>query len=221
VSAPPWPRSTTPSQHHEWAQHRHHATDLWATYTLFNPCFRKQGNRLRFAASDSPEDIEKLIDENTARGVYMQSAWHPAGNIADIERWPRRAPHGVPLRGQHRAEPMLLKPSIGRGHRRPFAEKFFGVMARPWAGRCPTAAVSTGQARSDRFPMLTKPRMPITASSTPSTTQVAFVARCRTVCQRNTGAVSGVEFVPAAKARRPCRYVWNACQEHNARSSPI
>ncbi len=33
-----------------------------ATYTLFNSVFRKQGIDCRFAASDSPEDIEKLID---------------------------------------------------------------------------------------------------------------------------------------------------------------
>src|ERR1700753_3945976 len=49
-----------------------------ATYTLFNSFFRKQGIDTRFAASDSPADVEKLIDENT-RAVYCESIGNPAG----------------------------------------------------------------------------------------------------------------------------------------------
>src|ERR1700761_2059064 len=55
-----------------------------ATYTLFNSFLRKQGIDFRFAASDAPEDVETLIDENT-RAVYCESIGNPAGNVADIE----------------------------------------------------------------------------------------------------------------------------------------
>src|SRR6202050_5155305 len=68
-----------------------------ATYTLFAHIFAKRGIEVRFAVSDSPEDIEKLIDENT-RAVYCESVGNPAGNVADIEGLARVAhKHGVPL----------------------------------------------------------------------------------------------------------------------------
>jgi len=55
-----------------------------ATYTLLAHIFRKRGIEARFGATDKPEDIEKLIDENT-RAVYCESVGNPAGNVADIE----------------------------------------------------------------------------------------------------------------------------------------
>ena len=55
-----------------------------ATYTLLAHIFPKRGISSRFAASDRPEDVEKLIDENT-RAVYCESVGNPAGNVADIE----------------------------------------------------------------------------------------------------------------------------------------
>src|SRR3981189_2055374 len=55
-----------------------------ATYTLLAHILPKQGVKTKFAASDSPEDVEKLIDENT-RAVYCESVGNPAGNVADIE----------------------------------------------------------------------------------------------------------------------------------------
>src|SRR5271169_5145805 len=55
-----------------------------ATYTLLAHIFPKQGIAGRFAASDDPEDVEKLIDENT-RAVFCESVGNPAGNVADLE----------------------------------------------------------------------------------------------------------------------------------------
>jgi selenocysteine lyase/cysteine desulfurase len=44
----------------------------------------------------TPEDVEKLIDENT-RAVYCESVGNPAGNVADIEGLAKVAyKHGVP-----------------------------------------------------------------------------------------------------------------------------
>ena len=54
------------------------------TYTLFGHILPGQGIGVRFAASDKPEAIEKLIDDKT-RAVFCESVGNPAGNICDIE----------------------------------------------------------------------------------------------------------------------------------------
>src|ERR1700721_4360630 len=86
-----------------------------ATYTLLAHIFPKRGIGSRFAVSDRPEDVEKLIDENT-RAVYCESVGNPAGNVADIEGLAKVAhKHGVPLGVENRAvRPILLRP-LGQG----------------------------------------------------------------------------------------------------------
>src|SRR5271156_2483675 len=54
------------------------------THTLFAHLLPSQGIEVRFAATDSADAIEKLIDEGT-RGVFCESIGNPAGNICDIE----------------------------------------------------------------------------------------------------------------------------------------
>src|SRR5438445_10320968 len=54
------------------------------TYTLFAHLFPTMGVTVRFAANDSPEAINALIDANT-RAVYCESVGNPAGNVCDIE----------------------------------------------------------------------------------------------------------------------------------------
>jgi len=82
-----------------------------ATYTLLAHIFRKRGIEARFGTTDRPEDIEKLIDENT-RAVYCESVGNPAGNVADVEGLARVAhKHGVPLVVDNTvATPILLRP---------------------------------------------------------------------------------------------------------------
>jgi O-acetylhomoserine (thiol)-lyase len=82
-----------------------------ATYTLLAHIFPKRGIESRFAATDRPEDVEKLIDENT-RAVYCESVGNPAGNVADIEGLAKVAhKHGVPLVVDNTvATPILLRP---------------------------------------------------------------------------------------------------------------
>ena len=68
-----------------------------ATYTLLAHILPKQGIAGRFAENDTPEAVEKLIDENT-RAIFCESVGNPAGNVADIEGLARVAhKHGVPL----------------------------------------------------------------------------------------------------------------------------
>src|SRR5271170_5811624 len=82
-----------------------------ATYTLLAHILPKQGIAGRFAASDHPDDVERLIDENT-RAVYCESVGNPAGNVADIEGLAKVAhKHGVPLIVDNTvATPILLRP---------------------------------------------------------------------------------------------------------------
>jgi O-acetylhomoserine (thiol)-lyase len=82
-----------------------------ATYTLFAHVLRKRGIETRFAETEHPEAVEKLIDENT-QAVYCESIGNPAGNVADIEPLARVAhKHGVPLIVDNTvATPMLLRP---------------------------------------------------------------------------------------------------------------
>ena len=82
-----------------------------ATYTLLAHIFPKRGIEGRFARTDHPEDVEKLIDENT-RAVYCESVGNPAGNVADVEGLAKVAhKHGVPLIVDNTvASPILLRP---------------------------------------------------------------------------------------------------------------
>src|SRR5436309_1960978 len=81
------------------------------THTLFAHLLPGQGVTVRFAASDSPRAIEKLIDDRT-RAVYCESVGNPAGNVCDIEALARVAhAHGVPLVVDNTvATPILLRP---------------------------------------------------------------------------------------------------------------
>ena len=81
------------------------------TYTLFGHVLPSQGVTVRFAESDRPDAIEKLIDDNT-RGIFCESVGNPAGNICDIEALAGvAARHGIPLVVDNTvATPILLRP---------------------------------------------------------------------------------------------------------------
>jgi O-acetylhomoserine (thiol)-lyase len=67
------------------------------THTLFAHLLPSQGVSVRFAESDRPEAIEKLIDAKT-KAVFCESVGNPAGNICDLEELASVAhKHGVPL----------------------------------------------------------------------------------------------------------------------------
>ncbi|MGA8356189.1 MAG: aminotransferase class I/II-fold pyridoxal phosphate-dependent enzyme, partial [Xanthobacteraceae bacterium] len=81
------------------------------TYTLFGHVLPSQGVTVRFAESDRPDAVEKLID-NATRGIFCESVGNPAGNICDIEALANvAARHGVPLVVDNTvATPILLRP---------------------------------------------------------------------------------------------------------------
>ena len=162
-----------------------------ATYTLLATVLPRQGIQGRFAASDSPEDVEKLIDENT-RAVFCETVGNPAGNVADIEGLARIAhKHGVPLIVDNTvATPILLRPiEYGADVVLHSMTKFMGGHGTTLGGMIVDGGNFPWRSYPDRYYMLTKPEPSYHGVVyTEHYGASAFVARCRTVWQRNTGS---------------------------------
>jgi len=192
-----------------------------ATYTLIAHLLPKQGIAGRFAVSDHPDDIEKLIDENT-RAVYCESVGNPAGNVADIEGLAKVAhKHGVPLIVDNTvATPILLRPiEYGADVVVHSMTKFMGGHGTTLGGMIVDAGNFPWREHPKKFYMLNTPE--IAYHGVVYVDQfgpAAYVARCRTVAQRNTGStlspfngfllLQGVETM----ALRMERHVSNARQ---------
>jgi O-acetylhomoserine (thiol)-lyase len=162
------------------------------THTLLAHNLRRQGVEARFASDDSAGAIEQLIDENT-RAVFCESIGNPAGNICDIESIAEAAHrHGVPLIVDNTvATPILLRPiEYGADIVVHSLTKFMGGHGAVMGG----AVVDSGRfdwaAHAKRFPMFSEPD-----ESYHGLVYVerfgreAYIARCRSVYQRTTGAV--------------------------------
>jgi O-acetylhomoserine (thiol)-lyase len=162
-----------------------------ATYTLLAHILPKQGIEGRFAVSDSPDDVEKLIDENT-RAVYCESVGNPAGNVADVEGLAKVAhKHGVPLIVDNTvATPVLLRPiEYGADVVVHSMTKFMGGHGTTLGGMIVDSGKFPWRKYPEKFYMLNQPE--IAYHGVVYVDQFgdsAFVARCRTVCQRNTGS---------------------------------
>jgi O-acetylhomoserine (thiol)-lyase len=185
-----------------------------ATYTLFEHVLRKQGIDVRFAKSEAIADVEALIDCKTS-AVYCESIGNPGGNIADIEALAEVAHrHGVPLIVDNTiATPMLVKPiKFGADVVVHSLTKFFGGHGTTMGGAIVDSGKFPWKKHADRFPMLTQPEAAYHGVVyTEQYGESAYVARCRTVCQRNTGAVlaplsaflllQGIETLPLRMER--------------------
>ncbi len=55
------------------------------TYNQFKVQFPRLGIKIKFAADDTAEELEKLIDENT-KAIYVESMGNPRFNIPDFEK---------------------------------------------------------------------------------------------------------------------------------------
>jgi O-acetylhomoserine (thiol)-lyase len=162
------------------------------TYTLFAHVLPGQGIGVRFAESDRPEAIERLIDDNT-RAVFCESVGNPAGNICDIEALAAVARrHGIPLVVDNTvATPVMLRPiEYGADIIVHSLTKFMGGHGTTLGG----AIVDSG-----RFPWREQPRR-FRIFNEPDASyhgliytehfgERAYIARARSVYQRATGAV--------------------------------
>ena len=162
------------------------------TYTLFAHIFASQGVNVRFAESDAPDAIEKLIDDKT-RAVFCESVGNPAGNICDIEALAEVAHrHGVPLIVDNTvATPILLRPiEYGADVVVHSLTKFMGGHGTTMGGIIVDSGKFPWRQRADRFPQFNQPD-----ASYHGLVYVdhfgaaAYMARARSVYQRATGAV--------------------------------
>jgi O-acetylhomoserine (thiol)-lyase len=189
------------------------------TYTLFAHVLPSQGISVRFAESDRAEAIEKLIDEGT-RAIFCESVGNPAGNICDIEALAAVADrHGIPLVVDNTvATPILLRPiEYGADIVVHSLTKFMGGHGTTLGGAIVDSGKFPWRAHAGRFPMFNEPDASYHGLIyTEHFGAAAYIARCRSVYQRATGAVlsplsaflllQGVETV----ALRVERHVENA-----------
>ena len=162
------------------------------TYTLFAHVLPSQGFNVRFADSDQPAAIEKLIDGKT-RAVFCESVGNPAGNICDIEALARVAhAHGVPLIVDNTvATPILLRPiEYGADIVVHSLTKFMGGHGTTLGGIIVDGGKFAWREHDERFPMFNRPDASYHGLVyTERFKEAAYIARCRSVYQRTTGAV--------------------------------
>jgi O-acetylhomoserine (thiol)-lyase len=161
------------------------------TYTLFKHMLPKLGVEVRFAADDTVEAIQGLIDDKTT-AVFCESIGNPAGNIVDLEALASMAhAHGVPLIVDNTvATPALIKP-IEWG-----ADIVVNSLTKYMAGHGNSLGgviVDSGQfpwaEHAEKFSMLTQPEPSYHGVVyTEALGPAAYIGRARTVPLRNTGS---------------------------------
>jgi O-acetylhomoserine (thiol)-lyase len=161
------------------------------SYTLFAHMLPKQGIEVRFAASDSPADLEKLIDDKTS-AVFCESIGNPAGNIVDLEAIATMAhKHGVPVIVDNTvATPVLIKPiEYGCDIVVHSLTKYMGGHGTSLGGAIVDSGKFPWAEHKDRFPMLSTPEPSYHGVVyTEALGPAAFIGRARTVPLRNTGS---------------------------------
>lgn len=161
------------------------------TYTLFTHMFARQGIEARFAEDDSPEALEKLIDEKTS-AVFCESIGNPAGNIVDLEALAHMAHrNGVPLIVDNTvATPILIRPiEYGADVVIHSLTKYMGGHGNSLGGIIVDSGKFPWAEHAERFPMLNTPEPSYhNMIYTEAMEELAYIARVRTVPLRNTGS---------------------------------
>jgi O-acetylhomoserine (thiol)-lyase len=162
------------------------------THTLFAHILPAQGVTVRFAESDHPDSVEKLIDEKT-RAVFCESVGNPAGNICDIEGLARVAhKHGVPLIVDNTVATCILLRPIEHGADIVVQSltKFMGGHGTTLGGAIVDSGNFPWTEHAERFPTFCTPDASYHGLVyTDHFGKAAYIARCRSVYQRTTGAV--------------------------------
>lgn len=161
------------------------------THTMFAHLLPSQGVTVRFAESDHPEALEKLIDDKT-RAIYCESVGNPAGNICDIEAMASMAhKHGLPLIVDNTvASPILLRPiEYGADVVLHSLTKFLGGHGNSLGGAIVDSGNFPWKDYTERFPMFNEPDESYhDLVYTEHFGKTAFMGRCRSVYQRVIGA---------------------------------
>lgn len=161
------------------------------TYTLFAHMLPKLGIQVKFAKSDSAEDLAALIDDKT-KAVYCESIGNPAGNICDLEAIAKAAhAHGVPVVCDNTvASPALIKPiEYGVDIVVHSLTKYVGGHGTTIAGMIVDGGIFDWAKHAARFPQFSEPEPSYHGVVyTEAMGAAAYIARARTVALRNTGS---------------------------------
>src|SRR5271170_4996490 len=162
------------------------------THTLFAHVLPQLGINVRFADSDHPAAMEKLVDEDT-RAFFCESVGNPAGNICDLEALANVAhKRGIPLLVDNTvATPILLRPfDYGADIVIHSLTKFMGGHGTTMGGAIVDSGKFPWQKHARRFPMFNEPDASYHGLVyTEHFGSAAYIARCRTVYQRTMGSV--------------------------------
>jgi O-acetylhomoserine (thiol)-lyase len=162
------------------------------THTLFAHILPGQGVTVRFAESDRPDAIAKLIDDKT-RAIFCESVGNPAGNICDIEGLARVAhDHGILLIVDNTvASPILLRPiEHGADIVVNSLTKFLGGHGTTLGGAIVDSGKFDWKRNASRFPAFTEPDPSYHGLVyTDHFGSAAYIARCRSIYLRTGGAV--------------------------------
>jgi O-acetylhomoserine (thiol)-lyase len=189
------------------------------THTLFTHLMRDYGVTVRFAETDQPDAIDRLIDQDT-KAVFCESVGNPAGNICDVQSLAEIAhAHGVPLVVDNTvATPILLRPiEFGADIVVHSLTKFLGGHGTTLGGAIVDSGNFPWAEHPERFPRLNQPESSYHGLVYAKRFgRMAYIERCRSYHQRISGSVlsplsaflllQGIETV----ALRVERHVTNA-----------
>lgn len=161
------------------------------TYNLFAHTMPRQGIEVKMVKADDYEGFQAAIDENT-KAIFCESIGNPAGNVVDIEKLAEIAHNnGIPLIVDNTvATPYLCRPiELGADIVVHALTKYIGGHGTTIAGAIVDSGKFDWAANAERFPMLNEPDPSYHGVSyTKDIGAAAFIARCRVVPLRNTGA---------------------------------
>lgn len=161
------------------------------TYTLFAHMLPSQGIEVRFAETDSAEDLEKLIDDNT-KAVFCESIGNPAGNIVDIEAVAAAAHrHGVAVIVDNTVpSPALFNPiEYGADIVVHALTKYIAGHGNSIGGIIVDSGKFSWTDNAERYPLLNQPEAAYHGVVyTKDFGEAAYIGRARTVPLRNTGS---------------------------------
>lgn len=162
------------------------------THTLFTHVLRDMGVTVRFAESDQPDAIAKLIDDNTC-AVYCESVGNPAGNVCDIESLAEVAhAQGVPLVVDNTVPtPILLRPiEWGADIVVHSLTKYMGGHGTSLGGAIVDSGNFPWAKYPERFPRFNQPESSYHGLVYAKRFgPMAYIERCRSYLQRITGSV--------------------------------
>jgi O-acetylhomoserine (thiol)-lyase len=162
------------------------------THTLFAHILPGMGVEVRFAAGDTADAIAERIDDDT-RAVFCESVGNPAGNVCDIAALAEVSHRcGVPLIVDNTVpSPILLRPiEWGADIVVHSLTKFLGGHGTTLGGAIVDSGKFPWAQHAARFPMFNEPdRSYHGLVYVKHFGAAAYIARCRSVYQRTTGAI--------------------------------